>query len=147
MSLSIISADPHRFHIPVMGTGFTIDTCLKVALYGIHSVVSLGDDELIERVREYHCNEYGIHYEEIAGGSGDHRAKRITAYLNQLNLLVNDQFEALRQQSFETGEDINRYFNLLPEGDLKREYNSVMADANPEDKKRRQDERKKSWQK
>jgi hypothetical protein len=123
-----------------MGTGFTIDTCLKVARYGIHSVVSLGDDELIERVREYHCNEYGIHYEEIAGGSGDHRAKRITAYLNQLNLLVNDQFEALRQQSFETGEDINRYFNLLPEGDLKREYNSVMADANPEDKKRRQDE-------
>ena len=123
-----------------MGTGFTIDTCLKVARFGIHSVLSLGDDELIERVREYHCNEYGIHYEEIAGGSKDHRAKRITAYLNQLNLLVNDQFEALRQQSFDTGEDINRYFNLLPEGDLKREYNSVMADANPEDKKRRQDE-------
>ena len=140
MSFSVISADPHRFHIPVMGTGFTIDTCLKVARFGIHSVLSLGDDELIERVREYHCNEYGIHYEEIAGGSEDHRAKRITAYLNQLNLLVNDQFEALRQQSFETGEDINRYFNLLPEGDLKREYNSVMADANPEDKKRRQDE-------
>lgn len=140
MTFSVTSADPHCFHIPVMGTGFTIDTCLKVARFGIHSVISLGDDELIERVREYHCNEYGIHYEEIAGGSGDHRAKRITAYLNQLNLLVNDQFEALRQQSFETGEDINRYFNLLPEGDLKREYNSVMADANPEDKERRQDE-------
>ena len=106
-----------------MGTGFTIDTCLKVARYGIHSVLSLGDDELIERVREYHCKEYGIHYEEIVGGSEDHRAKRITAYLNQLNLLVNDQFEALRQQSFETGKDINRYFKLLPDGDLKREYN------------------------
>ena len=140
MSFSTINTNPHRFHIPVMGTGFTIDTCLKVARYGIHSVLSLGDDELIERVREYHCNEYGIHYEEIAGGSGDHRAKRITAYLNQLNLLVNDQFEALRQQSFETGEDINRYFNLLPEGDLKREYNAMMAEIDLEQKTRRQDE-------
>jgi len=66
LSFSTINTNPHRFHIPVMGTGFTIDTCLKVARYGIHSVLSLGDDELIERVREYHCNEYGIHYEEIA---------------------------------------------------------------------------------
>ena len=36
----------HRFHIPVMGTGFTIDTPLKVARYGISSVVSLVDDVL-----------------------------------------------------------------------------------------------------
>ena len=31
----------HNFYIPVMGTGFTIDTPLKVAKYGISSVVSL----------------------------------------------------------------------------------------------------------
>jgi len=31
---------PHSFHIPVMGTGFTIDTPLKVARYGISSVIS-----------------------------------------------------------------------------------------------------------
>ena len=140
MSFSKISAEPHRFHIPVMGTGFTIDTCLKVARFGIHSVLSLGDDEMIERVREYHCKEYGFHYEEIAGGSGDHRARRITAYLNQLNLLVNDQFEILRQQPFETGEDITRYFTLLPEGQLKIEYNAMMAETDLEQKKRRQDE-------
>ena len=140
MSFPIINTDLHRFHIPVMGTGFTIDTCLKVARLGIHSVLSLGDDEMIERVREYHCKEYGIHYEEIAGGSGDHRARRITAYLNQLNLLVNDQFEALRQQPFETGECITRYFSLLPEGDLKCEYNAMMAETELAHKKYRQDE-------
>ena len=140
MSFSIISADPHRFHIPVMGTGFTIDTCLKVARFGIHSVLSLGDDEMIERVREYHCKEYGIQYEEIAGGSGDHRARRITAYLNQLNLLVNDQFEILRHQPFEAEEDITRYFTLLPEGQLKTEYNAMMAETDLEQKTRRQDE-------
>ena len=140
MSFSVISAGPHRFHIPVMGTGFTIDTCLKVARFGIHSVLSLGDDEMIERVREYHCREYGFHYEEIAGGSGDHRARRITAYLNQLNLLVNDQFEILRHQPFETEEDITRYFTLLPEGQLKTEYNAMMAETDLEQKTRRQDE-------
>ena len=140
MSFSVISADPHRFHIPVMGTGFTIDTCLKVARFGIHSVLSLGDDEMIERVREYHSREYGFDYEEIAGGSGDHRARRITAYLNQLNLLVNDQFEILRHQPFETEEDITRYFTLLPEGQLKTEYNAMMAETDLEQKTRRQDE-------
>ena len=36
----------HQFHIPVMGTAFTIDTPLKVARFGISSVVSLCDDEL-----------------------------------------------------------------------------------------------------
>ena len=41
---------PHSFHIPVMGTGFTIDTPLKVARYGISSVISLVDDVLIEQV-------------------------------------------------------------------------------------------------
>ncbi len=28
----------HTFHIPVMGTGFTIDTPLRVAKYGISSI-------------------------------------------------------------------------------------------------------------
>ena len=37
----------HTFHIPVMGTAFTADTPLKVAQYGIDSVVSIVDDVLI----------------------------------------------------------------------------------------------------
>ena len=44
----------HTFHIPVMGTGFTIDTPLHVARYGISSVVSLVDDMMIEQMRKYH---------------------------------------------------------------------------------------------
>ena len=35
-----------------MGTGFTIDTPLNVAKYGISSVVSLVDDLLIEKMRK-----------------------------------------------------------------------------------------------
>jgi hypothetical protein len=30
----------HAFHIPVLGLGFSIDTPLKVARYGISSVIS-----------------------------------------------------------------------------------------------------------
>ncbi|KKK80246.1 hypothetical protein LCGC14_2825420, partial [marine sediment metagenome] len=45
----------HTFHIPVMGIGFTIDTALRVAKYGISSVISLVDDTLIEQMRQFHC--------------------------------------------------------------------------------------------
>ena len=41
----------HTFHIPVMGTAFTIDTPIKVARFGISSVMSIGDDELCETMR------------------------------------------------------------------------------------------------
>ena len=42
-------APVHTFHIPVMGLGYTIDTPLKVAHMGISSVVSIIEDELVER--------------------------------------------------------------------------------------------------
>lgn len=35
----------HTFHIPVMGLAFTIDSPLRVAHYGIDSVISIMDDE------------------------------------------------------------------------------------------------------
>jgi hypothetical protein len=49
-----LSRPPHTFHIPVMGTSFTVDTPLKVARYGISSVVSLVDDVLVEQMRRFH---------------------------------------------------------------------------------------------
>ncbi len=55
----------HTFHIPVMGTGFTIDTPLRVAKYGITSVISLVDDVLIEQMRKLHCRRAEEPCEEI----------------------------------------------------------------------------------
>ncbi len=83
----------HTFHIPVMGTGFTIDTPLSVAKYGISSVVSLVDDALIEQIRKFHCDREGQPYEEIASRDEDPRARRITAYLNLLDRLLTRQVE------------------------------------------------------
>ena len=76
---------PHTFHIPVMGTGFMIDAPLRVAKYGISSVISLVDDVLIEQMRRFHCEKEGEPYEEIGNEEEDARARRITAYLNLLD--------------------------------------------------------------
>ena len=93
----------HSFHIPVMGTGFTIDTPLRVAKYGISSVIPLVDDVLVEQVRKYHCEKHGEPYEEISNRDQDARALRITAYLNLLDRLIRPQIEALQASPFEDG--------------------------------------------
>jgi len=46
--------NPHSFHIPVMGIAFTIDSPIKIAKYGISSVISIVDDFLIEKMNEYY---------------------------------------------------------------------------------------------
>lgn len=105
---------PHTFHIPVLGLAFSIDTPLNVARYGISSVVSIVDDELIERMRKYHCDQNDVEYVPIRKSEHDSRARRITAYLNLLNKLVDQQFLKLKEQPFDRI-DIKRYFKLLPD--------------------------------
>ena len=117
----------HQFHIPVLGLGFSIDTPLKVARYGISSVVSIVDDELTERMRKYHSQLNQLTYQPIDKKEEDCRANRITAYLNLLQDLVDEQFEALKKQDFVAGNDICRYFELLPEGSvIKHGYELMM---------------------
>ena len=74
----------HNFHIPVMGIGFTIDTPIKVAHFGISSVVSLVDDIIIEKMRAYHAEKRNKDFTPITKTDEDFRAKRITAYLDLL---------------------------------------------------------------
>ncbi len=124
-----LSVAGHTFHIPVMGTGFTIDTPLKVARYGISSVVSLVDDVLLEQMRKYHSEENRMSYTEIPGYAEDARARRITAYLNLLNQLVERQVEALRNSPFGPDGEISRYFELLPEMPLKDKYRKMLVET------------------
>ena len=116
----------HLFHIPVMGTGFTIDTPLRVAKYGISSVIPLVDDVLVEQVRKFHCEKHGEPYEEISNSNQDARALRITAYLSLVDRLVQQQVVALQASPFEEGSDITRYFEMLPETPLKQAYNEML---------------------
>ncbi|APU99117.1 MULTISPECIES: hypothetical protein [Sphingobacterium] len=105
----------HTFHIPVLGLAFSIDSALKVAQYGISSVMSIVDDELIERMRRYYCGQYQISYHPIAKTEDDYRAKRITAYLNLVQFVVNRQIEALKRQPFTKNSELTKYFQLLPD--------------------------------
>ena len=47
----------HMFHIPVMGTGHSIDTPIRVAHFGISSVISLVDDLLLGEEHEHDGDE------------------------------------------------------------------------------------------
>lgn len=125
---------PHSFHIPVMGTGFTIDTALQVARYGISSVISLVDDTLVEQIREFYCQKYHEPYEQITRSDQDFRARRITAYLNLLHRLVGRQVQALQASPFEPDSQITRYYQLLPDCPLKEAYQDMLATDDPDRK-------------
>lgn len=135
-----VREEGHTFHIPVMGTGFSIDTPLKVARYGISSVVSLVDDVLIEQVRKFYSEHFGEPYDEIADDASDHRASRITAYLNLLHKIVQKQVKELQSSPFEKGSEITRYYEMLPENPLKELYHKMCRTSDTAEKAKLQDE-------
>jgi hypothetical protein len=122
----------HNLHIPVMGTGFTIDAPLKLAKYGISSAISLVDDVLIEQMRRHHAMAAGEPFTPIGRGEQDARAKRITAYINLLHRQVSQQLKRLREEPFIPGSDITRYFELLPDSALRRAWRAMLAEDDPE---------------
>ena len=131
----------HRFFIPVMGTAFTIDTPLKVARFGISSVVSLCDDELCETMREFYCKEHHLSYTKIEATDEDARAKRITAYLNLLNDIVTKQVKQLKSEAFSYGNEIMKYFEMLPSKSIaKQTFNEMLQEKNDVKKTEMQEE-------
>jgi hypothetical protein len=104
----------HRFHIPVMGLAYTIDTPVKVARYGINSVVSIIEDKLVELMRKYYYQKHQFTYQPITERDDDFRARRITDYLNLLNQIVRDQVARLKDTAFAAGSEITKYFEMLP---------------------------------
>ncbi len=117
----------HKFHIPVMGIGFTIDTPIRVAKYGISSVISLVDDFLMEKMREFYCKKTNIPFVAIGKSEEDFRARRITSYLNLIDNIVNKKFKELRASSFEKGSEIIKYLEMLPDDSkLRHVYNKML---------------------
>jgi hypothetical protein len=110
-----------------MGTGHSVDTPIRVAPLGISSVISLVDDILLERVRKYYSEKYGLPYFEIPKDEEDGRAKRITAYLETVREIVQIKMETIRKQPFFETNDKTKYFELLPdESSLKGDYNKLL---------------------
>lgn len=120
----------HNFHIPVMGLAFTVDTPIKVARFGISSVISIIEDKLIELMRRHYYAQVNKPYKVITDKEEDYRAKRITDYLNLVNEMVRDQVEKLRNATFEKGSELVKYFEMLPEtSTLRRLYFEMLGSA------------------
>jgi hypothetical protein len=109
---------PHTIHIPVMGTGFSIDSAIRVAHFGISTVISIIDDLLVEKIRKHYCNEYSLPYSVIPRWSEDGRAKRISAYLEMVKVIVDKNFKAVQELPFFKENDKEKYFRMLPEDSL-----------------------------
>jgi len=124
---------PHSFHIPVMGLAYTIDTPVKVAKYGITSVVSIIEDYLIEQMREVICKNEHIEYVKIHTTERDYRAKRITAYLNLIQEIIDKQIDEIKGEDFSTGKNIIQYFEMLPDdSETKILYNKMLSSSSNE---------------
>jgi hypothetical protein len=121
----------HSFHIPVMGIGYTIDTPVKVAQFGISSVLSLVDDGLIEKMREFYCRKFNFNYEPIIKNNRDARAQRITSYLNLLDIIVKQKIEEIKASISKKSDELSKYFTMLPDfSELKKEFQEKFKDRN-----------------
>ena len=125
----------HTFHIPVMGLAYTIDSPIKVARFGISSVISIVEDHLVEMMRQYYYSTLHEVYHPITAHQRDYRAKRITDYLNLVNRIVGEQVEKLRVSAFETGSEIVKYFEMLPDDCRVKQLYQQMIQTNDKKEK------------
>ena len=129
----------HTFHIPVMGLAYTVDSPVKVARFGISSVISIIEDRLIEMMRAHYYPTIDLPYHPITIQEPDHRAKRITDYLNLVNTIVQKQMLKLKDEAFEIGSDIAKYFEMLPNDSiLKNMYLDMIQCPNQMEKAEKQ---------
>lgn len=118
----------HKFHIPVMGLAFTIDSPLKVARYGIASTISIIEDKLVELMRLHYYKERKESYVPITPAQDDYRARRITDYLDLVNRIVREQTEKLKTSTFEVGSEISKYIDMLPsKSELRQLYKEMKS--------------------
>ncbi|KIA88250.1 hypothetical protein [Kaistella jeonii] len=111
----------HNFHIPVMGLAYTIDSPIRVAQYGISSVISIIDDEIIEKMNSLYHKRNNFSYTEISNKIEDYRAKRITAYLDMVHDVVNLKFENFKKELSKSKEALQQYIDILPnKSDIKK---------------------------
>ena len=124
----------HTFHIPVMGLAYTIDSPIRVSQYGISSVISIINDELMEKMNAFYSKKFNLPFQKTSKKAQDYRAKRITSYLNLVDTIVKEKFSKLKTELTESKLALENFMatlpnkssikeglsNLLDEGGLKR---------------------------
>ena len=116
----------HSFHIPVMGLAYTIDSPIRVAQYGISSVISIIDDEIIEKMNRLYHQRNNFSYTEISNKVEDYRAKRITAYLDMVHEVVHQKFITFKQELSKSKEALQQFIDMLPnQSDIKKRIGNL----------------------
>jgi hypothetical protein len=120
----------HTFHIPVMGLAYTIDSPIRVAKYGISSVISIADDELIEKMNAFYHEKFDLPYQEITQKMHDYRAERITSYLNLVDKIVKEKFETFKTELAESKLALDNYIAMLPnKSEIKKGLLNLIEDG------------------
>jgi hypothetical protein len=104
----------HTFNIPVMGLAYTIDSPIRVAHLGISSVISIMDDELIEKMNAFYSRKFNWPYQEINSKTHDCRALRITSYLNLVDTIVKLKFDNFKKELSENKDSLMHFIAMLP---------------------------------
>lgn len=113
-----------------MGLAYTIDSPIRVAQYGISSVVSIADDELIEKMRNFYSTKFNLPYEEISQKFHDYRAQRITSYLNLVDKIVKEKFDNFKTELIESKTAVENYIAMLPNtSDIKKGFQNLLEDG------------------
>lgn len=120
----------HSFHIPVMGLAYTIDSPVRVAKYGISSVISIMDDELIEKMSAFYSKKLDLPYQEITPKTPDYRAERITSYLNLVDKIVKEKFRNFKIELSESKLALENYIAMLPnKSEIKLGLQNLLEDG------------------
>lgn len=120
-----------------MGICYTVDSPIRVAPFGMTSVISLVDDGLLEEYRMAYAEREGVD----VGAPEHERVGRIRAYLDFVADEIERRFAALQglrirgglAPQFATGSavgpnDKDRYFLMLPaDSPLRKEYEQVCS--------------------
>ena len=113
-----------------MGLAYTIDSPIRVAKYGISSVISIADDELIEKMNTFYHQKFDIPYQEITQKMHDYRAERITSYLNLVDKIVKEKFESFKTELTESKLALESYIAMLPnKSEIKKGLQSLVEDG------------------
>ncbi|RXJ52926.1 hypothetical protein ESZ48_03140 [Gelidibacter gilvus] len=111
-----------------MGLAYTIDSPIRVAQFGISSVISIIDDDLIEKMNAFYSQKFSLPYQEISKKAEDYRAKRITAYLNLVDTIVKDKFGKFKEELSESKSALENFVGMLPNKSSIKEGLSTMLE-------------------
>jgi len=116
------------FYIPVMGLAYTIDSPIRVAHLGINSVISIIDDELMEKMNAFYSKKFHFSYHEINAKQNDYRAERIKSYLNLVSKIVQEKYQNFCTEIAENKQSLFNFLETLPQKSaVKKELAGIMA--------------------